>query len=138
MVAIRRIDPVTAIAVVGGTVAVGAGLWFLLKKPPGVSPGETIAAHFKFDYSGEGGAYVLQVYFGSSLVGGWFNHVFGFTMDVELPSPGTYEFDMMCVIPLGTKAQKYDAEALIRTPDMAEFDYLIKKVTDGAIEVRKE
>ena len=113
------------------------GAYFIFKKPPGISPGGGVKCHFAFDYSGAGGPYVLQVWFGSDFPAQWFVHVFGCTMEVVLPGPGKYAFDLICAIPLGTDAKKYDAEALIRTPEMSEFDYLIKRVSDGVIEVRE-
>lgn len=119
-----------------GALGIAGGLYLFLRKPPGFDPGDTVTCHFSFEYLGTGGTYVLQVYFGSTIIGGLFNHVFGCADEVLLPATGVYEHDLLCKIPLGTKAQKYDAEALIRRPDMAEFDYLIKRVTDGAITVR--
>lgn len=130
----KKKDIFPALAITAGIAAAGVGLYLYMKKP-GLPPGGTIRCHFTFDYVGEGGTYVLQVWFGDNFPGQWFIHVFGCTMQVTLPGPGTYEYDLLCDIPLGTKAQTYDAEALIRTPDMAEFDYLAKDVQDGVIEV---
>lgn len=134
----EKTDILTPVAIVGGVAAIGFGTWWLMKKGAGVSPGESLFAHFKFDYEGAGGTYVLQVYFGHSLVGAWFDHVWGCSMEVTLDRSDTYEFDLLCDIPEGTKAGKYDAEALIRTPEMDEFTYFVKHITEGAITVRKE
>ena len=121
---------------------VGGGLlgWALAKgfKPPvpPVVPQETVRAHFKFDYLGEGGAYTLQNSFGH-IVGDIFDHVLEMTWseDVNIPTPGTYEMNVDCQIPIGAPPKPYDAEALIRTPEMHQLDYLIKKITSEAITV---
>lgn len=133
-------DWVTPLVVAGGAAAVGVGLYLFMKKPPGVSPGGKVRAHFSFDYMGEGGIYIIQVSFGTLYPLNIFDHIEGMTWDmkVELPAPDTYEFDLDCKIPSAAKAKKYDAEALIRTPEMGIFDYLIKIYTKSAIEVRGE
>lgn len=129
-------DWVTPAVLIIGAGGIAAGLYLVLKKPPGLSPGESVKATFQFDYLGGGGTYVLQAWFGANFPGQWFIHVFGGSMTVFLPGPDSYQFDLDIVIPLGTKAQRYDAEALIRTPQMGEFEYLIKRVSDGVISVR--
>ncbi len=134
----RKVDLVPVLAVGVGAVAVGLGLYFYTKKPPGVEPGGEIRCHFKFDYLGEGGTYVLQVSLGHQYVV-VFDHVEGLTFykEIELPGPDTYEEDLDFDLPIGTEPDIYDAEALIRTPEMHWLDYLIKKVTKGAITVRE-
>lgn len=131
-------DWVTPVAIGLGAVGIGAGLWFFLKKPPGVPAGGTAIAHFKFDYLGGGGTYVLQVSFGKvRWIEPFFDHVEGLTWmpEVTIPSSDTYEFDVECDIPIGTTPGEYDAEALIRTPEMDWLDYLIKDVKKGAIRI---
>lgn len=130
--------PVAAVGV--GVAAVGVGLYLYTRKPPGVDPGGAIRARFKFDYLGDGGTYVLQVSLGHvRVVEPWFDHIEGMTWyrEVELPGPDTYEEDLDFEIPIGTTPATYDAEALIRTPEMDWLDYLIKKVTKGAVTVRE-
>jgi len=130
--------PIAAIGL--GGVAIAASLFFFMKKPPGVDPGGEVRAHFSFDYLGEGGTYILQVSLGHvRIMEPWFDHVEGMTWykEVELPGPDTYGFNFDFDIPAGTDAGTYDGEALIRTPEMDWLDYLIKKVTKGAITVRE-
>ena len=131
--------PIAAVGV--GVAAVGFGLYFYTKKPPGVYPRDIIRAHFKFDYLGDGGDYVLLVRFG------W-RGVFGFDpeegMDkymlaVSLPEPDTYEFDIDCEIPMGAKPSTYDAEGSILTPEMVPGQDWIKRVfADKVIVVKEE
>jgi len=134
----RDIFPVLALT--AGLAAAGVGLFLYLKKPPGFSPGEAVRCHFTFDYAQTGGTYVLQVWFGTrdAVILQWFIHAFGCTMEVNLPGPGKYEYDLFCQIPLASKAQSYDAEALIRTPEMGEFEYFVKRVDDEVIVIRSE
>lgn len=129
-------DWVTPVVVVVGAGGIAAGLYLALRKPPGISPGQSVKATFQFDYLGSGGTYVLQVWFGDNFPGQWFIHVFGSSKSVSLPGPDNYQFDLDVPVPLGTKPQRYDAEALVRTPQMGEFEYLIKRVSDGVISVR--
>jgi len=136
----EKVDVVPVLAVGLGAAALGLGLYFYTKKPAGVEPGGTIRCHFKFDYLGEGGTYVLQVSLGHvRVVEPWFDHIAGLTKgkEIELLGPDTYEEDLDFDIPIGTTPATYDAEALIRTPEMDWLDYLIKKVTKGAITVRE-
>jgi len=133
-------DLLVPAAIAMGVAGVGLGLYFFTKKPEGVDPGDTVLARFKFGYVGSGGLYTFQVWFGAEVLGGWFNHVIGpFLSEAPLDEPGPYEIDVECLIPMGTGAQKYDAESLIRIPGMGEFDYLpgTKIITTGAINVRK-
>ena len=134
--------PVVAIGLGAAGAATGLILW--MRKPPGASPGDVIRAHFKFDYVGEGGNYVLLVRFGwhRVIVGvDWFDPEEGmdsYTKAVTLAGPDTYEFDVNCRIPDGAKASTYDAEGSILTPDMeAGKDWVKRVFTDKAITVRK-
>ncbi len=132
-------DWVPAVAIAAGAVGLAAGIYFYTKKPRGVDPGDVVVAHFKFDYNGTGGAYVLQVSFGRLLIGEFFDHIEGMTWEttVALPEPSTYEFNLECPLPQAAETRTYDAEALIRTPMMGRFDYLVKALTKSAIAVRK-
>ena len=135
----QKTDWLVPTAVVLGGAGIAAGLYFYMKKPPGVDAGDTILAKFTFDYAGEGGTYVLQVSFGNILIGNWFDHVEGLTWtgEVDLPSSGKYEEYLECKLPDALTPQKFDAEALIRAPAMDMYDYLVKTVVKDAISVRK-
>jgi len=141
---VKKGSTLPALVVGLGTVGVAAGLLLFLKKPPGVSAGDTVRAHFKFDHLGDGGDFILLVRFG------WYKPwylPFGFdpeegldsyTKAVTLEGPGTYEFDIDCVIPDGAKASTYDAEGSILSPGMEPGqDWLTRFFTKKAITVRK-
>lgn len=134
-------DWVTPVCVLGGGVAVAAGAYMLLKKPPAISPGGAMRAHFVFDYMGYGGAFVIQVSLGHiRVMEPLFDHIEGMTWTENITLPDSddlerYEFDLDCEIPPATEEKTYDAEALIRTPSMDELDYLIKDVTKNAIRI---
>lgn len=132
-------DWVTPVAIGAGVVGIGAGVYFLMKKPKGVDPGDTVIARFAFDYLGSGGTYVIQLSLGNILISQWFDRIEGLTWsaEIELPSPDNYTFDLECPLPEAIKAQVYDAEALIRTPQMGDREYLIKVVAKDAVRVRK-
>jgi hypothetical protein len=139
-------DIVTPIAVTAGAVAVGAGLYFYMKKPKGVDPGDVIMASFSFDYYGNGGSYILQVSLGNLIVGGWFDHVEGltWTLDIMLPKPEEvyqrWTFNVPCPLPQAVEPGTYDAEAMIKLPGMGDYDYIdgTKVLTENAINIRKE
>lgn len=135
----KKVNWVPVVAVGVGVTAVGLGYYLYTRKPPGVEPGGDVRARFKFDYLGEGGDYVIQVSFGILYPLDIFDHIEGMTWqrEIELAGPDTYEFDLDCEIPPGTAAKQYDAEALIRTPEMDTFDYLIRRFTKRAITVRE-
>ncbi|MCK5235863.1 MAG: hypothetical protein KAR06_02665 [Deltaproteobacteria bacterium] len=123
-----------------GAVGLGTGLYLYFKKPPGAYTGDTIRAHFTFDYDGPEGVYILQVSFGSKIFENVFHHIPGWTWDIEvvLDGPGTYEFDLLCELPReGPNIGRYNAEATIRTPGMDWLDYLIKKVTKDKVIIYK-
>ncbi len=129
-------DWLPIVAVGTGVVGVGIGLYLYLRKPAGFKAGSVVKAHYTFDYLGSGGTYVIQTSFGHVvIVSPWFDHIFTFTQEIELPSSDSYTFDLDCKIPVGTSPGVYDAESLIRTPEMGQFDYLIKVVTQSAIKV---
>lgn len=132
-------DWVVPAAVVGGTVAVGAGLYFYMKKPKGLDQGDVLLARLRFVYLGDAGTFVMQVSLGSVVVGDFFNHIEGLTWsrELDLPGPEEYTEDLECPLPEAIKARTYDAEALIRRPDMAPFTYLIKDVRKRVITVRE-
>jgi len=126
-------DWLPPVAITLGAVGAGVGLWLLLRKK-GVAAGSKLKAHFTFDYSGAGGAYLLQVSLGH-IRAFIFDHVEGltWTLEVELPSPKSYEFDVIFTLPEGLAAGSYDGEALIRTSEMDWLDYFVKVETKGAI-----
>lgn len=135
-------DWVPAVAVGVGAVAVAGGLYLFMKKPSGVDPGGSFVAKFNFTYLGEGGTYILQISLGRIIIGNIFDHVEGltWTLEVELPDPGEFEFEVECPLPQAVDPKTYDGEALIRTPEMDIYDYVEggKVLTHGAINVRKE
>jgi len=137
----KKVDWVPVAAVGLGGAALAAGLYFFTKKPPGVEPGGEVQAHFKFDYLGEGGDYVLLVRFGYHRAAGWFDPEEGldnFTLPVTLPGPDIYEFDVDCILPDGTPARTYDAEGSILTPEMElGQDWILRVFKDKAITVRE-
>jgi len=132
----------TAVAVVGGVAAVGVGAWFLMKKPPGVSPEDVVEANVNFDYLGEGGSYVVLVRFGYHRIASWFDPEEGldrFMQSVNPSEPDHYEIAIDCLIPVGTPARTYDAEVSILTPSMEPGqDWIIRAFIDKAITVREE
>lgn len=130
-------DWLPIVAVGAGVVGVGVGLYLYLKKK-GVAAGSKLKAHFTFDYSGAGGTYLLQVSLGH-IRAFIFDHVEGltWTLEVELPSPKSYEFDVIFTLPEGLAAGSYDGEALIRTSEMDWLEYFVKVETKGAIIVSK-
>lgn len=139
-------DLTPAIAAIGGGIAIAAGIYFFTRKPKGVDPGDSVVAVFKFNYSGDGGDYVLQVGLGKIvglLVWDAFDNVDGlrFPETIYLPPtdgiPTPQEFELEFTIPEGTEAKTYDAEALIRTPTMDVDDYIIRTRMEGALVVRE-
>jgi len=141
----QKTDWLVPTAVVLGGVGIAAGLYFYMKKPSGVDPGDKVRARFTFDYLGSGGNYILLVRFGYHRISGlfeWFDPEEGldnYIKPVTLASPDPYEFDVDCVLPDGTPARTYDAEASILTPYMQPGqDWLIRVFKDKAITVREE
>jgi len=135
--------PVAAIGIGGAGLALG--LYLYMRKPAGVSPGGKVRAHFSFDYLGEGGDYVLLVRFGYHHLSGlidWFDPEEGmdrYMLEVSLPGPDTYEFDVDCQIPDGAPARTYDAEGSILAPEMEPGqEWILRVFTDKAITVREE
>ena len=140
----KKGDKLSAVAVAIGGVGIAAGLYFYMKKPAGVDIGDTIRAHFGFDYLGGGGNYILLVRFGYHRLSGlitWFDPEEGldrYTKPVALSGPDSYEFDVDCILPDGTPARTYDAEGSILTPDMQPGqDWILRVFKDKAITVRK-
>jgi hypothetical protein len=141
----KKTDWVPIVGIGLGGAGLGLGLWLFLRKPPGVSPGDVVRAHFTFDYLGDAGDYVLLIRFGYHRLSGlidWFDPEEGmdrYMLPVSLPGPDTYEFDVDCTIPDGAKATTYDAEGSILTPEMEPGqDWLYRVFKDKAITVRKE
>ena len=140
----KKTDWLVPTAVVLGGAGIAAGFYFYMKKPPGVDPGGKVRAHFVFDYSGDGGTYILLVRFGYHRISGlfdWFDPEEGldrYTKSVSLPGPDSYEFDIDCVIPDSTPARSYDGEGSILSTDMQPGqDWLLRVFKDKAITVRK-
>ena len=141
----RTRDWVTPIVITLGAGAVGTGLYLALRKAPGVSPGDIIRATFTFDYLDDEADYVLLVRFGyyrQVLGKDWFDPEEGldqFIKEAHLPSPGSYEFTVDCVIPDGAKPDTYDAEGSILTPEMEPgTDWIQRVFKKGVLTVRKE
>lgn len=136
-------DWVTPAVIVLGAGGIAAGLYFALKKPPGVSPGESFKVTFNFDYLGEGGAFVLQVHLGRLYAGNIFDHIegLGWSKQVTLPGPDSYEFSFNCNLPMGTDPKTYDGEAGIRMPNIPwdpPYNYIAGPVyKSGAVQVRE-
>ena len=129
------------VAVAGGGALLAGGLFLFLRKP-GVSPGGLVRATVKFDYLGEGGLYVIQIRLGTILwdLGfQWFKPKEGmiYTLDIELPGPDSYEFEVDCRIPEGADEGTYDGECQIKTPDMAEDEYIIRELSQDVVKVEK-
>ena len=135
----KKTDWLVPAAIVLGGAGMAAGLYFYMKKPSGLDPGDILVARFTFKYKGEGGTYVLQVSLGNILIEQWFDHIDGltWTKNIGIPRAGTYTGDLECPLPAALAPKVYDAEALIRRPDMSAFDYLIKRVQADAVNVRK-
>ena len=133
----QKRDWVAPVAVIGGGGMLGVGLWFFLRKK-GVAAGSDIKAHFAFEYSGAGGAYLLQISLGHVRTF-FFDHIEGatWTHEVELTGPGDYEFDVIFSLPDFISPGTYDAEALIRTDTMHWLDYYVKAVNKSAVKVAK-
>ena len=128
-----------------GGAGIVAGLYFYTKKPAGFDVGDSVRCRFTFKYEGQPGIVtrVIQLFFGDRIstliIPDWFDRYWGDEIEVVLDGPGSYEFDLVVVIPsYATTNQKYDAEALIRFPG-AEIrgEYLAKIIQDDAIYVRK-
>ena len=141
----KKVDWLPPVAIGLGAVGVAAGLYFFMKKPPGVSPSDTVRAHFTFNYIGDGGSYVLLIRFGwHRVVLGidWFDPEEGmdkYIKAVTLEGPDTYEFDVDCRIPDGAKASTYDAEGSILAPEMEPGqEWIIRAFKDKALTVLKE
>ncbi len=140
----RKTDWLIPTAVILGGAGVAGGLYLYMKKPPGVSPRDTIRARFTFDYTGQGGSYVLLVRFGYHRLSGlldWFDPEEGldrYTKPVNLGSPDSYKFDVDCLLPDGAAARTYDAEGSILSPDMRPGqEWILRVFKDKAITVRK-
>jgi len=138
----KKSDWLVPAAVFIGGAGIAGGLYFYMKKPPGVDPGDKVRAHFSFGYQGNGGSYILLVRFGYHRISGlfdWFDPEEGllFSKQISLPVPDSYEFDVDCVIPDGTPARSYDAEASILSLDMQPGqDWILRVFKDKAITVR--
>lgn len=140
MVETRR-DWVPAVTIGLGAIGIGAGIYFFLKRPEGVLPGDTVRASFSFDYLGLGGSYVLLVRFGWRYpIGGGFNPEEGldrYMRNITLSGPDTYQLDVDCLIPDTVKASTYDAEGSILTPTMLPGqDWIIRHFADKVFEVK--
>jgi len=138
----QKTDWLVPTAVVLGGAGIAAGLYFYMKKPPGVDPGGSFDVTFNFDYLGEGGIFVLQVHLGKLYVGSIFDHVegLGWSKQVTLAGPDSYEFKINCILPMATDPKIYDGEAGIRAvgPWDPPYDYIAGPVyKNGAVEVRK-
>ncbi|MDD4985401.1 MAG: hypothetical protein PHQ43_06380 [Dehalococcoidales bacterium] len=134
-------DNIQTIALVGGTIAIGAGLYFYTRKPKGVDPGGKLTAVVSFDYFGQGGTYVVQVALGH-LRFGIFDNIEGlrFSTEIALPAPSPkperHQVTIELTLPEGMDDGTYDAEALIRYPYMDIDEYIIRIRTESAVIVR--
>ncbi len=141
---VKETNLLPAVAIVIGGAGVATGLYFWMKKPPGVDPGDTIRAHFTFDYLGSGGSYILLVRFGYHRISGlidWFDPEEGldrFTKLVNLTGPQAYKFDVDCKLPDAAPSRDYDAEGSVLSVDMQPGqDWILRVFKDKAITVRK-
>ena len=132
-------DWIPAVAVGVGGAGIALGLWLYLRKPPGIVPGDEFTAVFHFDYVGAGGPYYLQVRLGRhhTIPTNWFTAEAGliWTLDVNLPVAGTYEFEIICRIPDAARPNEYDAEASIHAIGSDSSDYIIRVFKDRVIKV---
>jgi len=138
----KKTDWLVPTAVVLGGAGIAAGLYFYMKKPPGVSPGEKFRVKFTFDCNGAGGSYYLQVHLGRLYTFSIFDHVegLGWYSVVNLPGPDSYEFEFDCAIPMGTDPKSYDGEAGIRAAGAWDppYNYIAGPVyKQGAVVVRE-
>lgn len=138
-------DWVTPVVVVLGAGGIAAGLYLALRKPPGVSRGGIIRAHFSFNYYGISADYILLVRFGYHRLSGlieWFDPEEGmdrYILAVSLLAPDSYEFDVNCRVPDTAPVRSYDAEGSILTPDMElGKNWILRVFKDKAISVRKD
>ena len=138
----QKTDWLVPTAVILGGAGIAAGLYFYMKKPPGIDPGGSFDVTFKFDYLGEGGSYILQVHLGRLYIGGIFDHVegLGWSKSVILPGPDSYEFSFKCDLPMATAPKTYDGEAGIRVAGAWDppYNYIGGPVhKEGAVQVRE-
>ncbi len=132
-------DWVVPAAIVIGGAGIAGGIYLALKKPKGVDQGDTIIAKFSFDYGLEAGTFIMQISLGTILEGNWFDHIEGltFTGEMQLEGPGNYTKEFEFTLPDSVEPKIYDAEAIIRKPSMSTYDYLIKSLGRGVLNVRK-
>jgi len=141
----EKTDWLVPAAVILGGAGIAAGLYFYMKKPPGLDQGGVAGARLTFDYRGAGGDYILLIRFGYHRLSGlidWFDPEEGmdrYTLTVSLPGPDSYEFDIDCQIPNSAPTRSYDAEASILTTSMQPgLDWMLRIFKDKAINVRKD
>lgn len=128
-------DWVTPVAIAGGVAAIGLGAYLMFRKK-GAEPGDDITAKFNFTYEGDGGSYIFQVALGATIVGSWFDRHYTFEQEIYV-SPGDTTAEFTFTLPESMNSNTYDAECIIRTPDMGDRDYLIKVVKDSELKVVK-
>ena len=145
-----RKDYTTPIVLAGALGAMGLGA-YLMFWPKGSKPGGIVTATFEFDYSGNGGIYILQLSLGDIRLFGIFDHIDGMTwrrdmvLSVydeagnELEKPIRFKEEFEFQLPGATKPRRYDAEAGIRVPGSEEFDFVENGVlkVEGALMVEE-
>lgn len=138
-------DRVVPLVLGAGAVGlVGLGLYFWLKKPPGISPGDTIVAQFNFNYHRIGGDYILLTRFG------WYKPWYlplGFDEEetlghhilaISLTKPDSYKYNYNITIPDAARPGTYDVEGAILRPGMEPGkDWIIRAYQKEVINVRE-
>lgn len=143
----KQTDFITPAAIVLGVGGLGFGIYYIMKKPPGIDPGDQVTAIVKFDYDGPSDEipYVISIRFGNhdpvyypfggfDPQGSLEYHDF----DITLSGPGSYEYEIPIDIPPDAKAGTWDAECFIRYPEQTlGHDWIVRVFQDNAITVRK-
>jgi hypothetical protein len=131
-------DFITPAAMVLGVGALGLGVYFLFKKPAGVSPGDVAVARVGFKYLGAGGDYHLQIRLGDVKTQSWFVEQAGFVWGegITLDGPNDYKAEISCEIPSGARKASYGAEFAIQTIGMQPWEHIVRVLVDNALEVR--
>jgi len=115
--------------------ALGLGVFLLMGKPAGASPGDIVVATLTFDYSGDGGDYELMVRFGYG------EFVEEETMGQHMlltyiPESDSYTYSWDVVIPVDAMPGSYNAEGSILMPGMIPGEeWIIRAFQKNAITV---
>ena len=138
----KKKDILTPVILGVGAAGMGLGLFLFMKKPAGASPGDKFTARFEVDYAGQPDLpYIVQIALGTKWPGvPIFDREENLLWEAEFQVTDAthYTWDLICELPDTTPDRIYDAEALIRTPEMGDREYLIKVISEDVIKVLKE